>query len=315
MLGVEAQALTHLTNTARAVTRARILSAPERPMTPEATTPLEARAAHMDRSAKAFEQVKELFKTIGGAFLIALVFRSFVFDPFNIPSGSMVPRLLVGDYLWVSKWSYGYSRYSFPLGLDIFQGRLFDTAPTRGDVVVFKTPQDNSTDFIKRVIGLPGDQIQMRGGQVFINGVAVPKRRIEDFVVPMTPSDDCSRDHATADAPTRLPDGRQVCVYPQFEETLPGGRKIHVLDQIYSPRADDTQVYVVPADNYFMMGDNRDDSADSRFAVPEGIGFVPKENLVGKAQVTWFSIDYTAHWYEFWKWPLSIRLSRIGILL
>lgn len=284
-------------------------------MTPDASPPVDARAAHVARSDKAFEQVKELFKTLAGALAIALVFRSLIFDPFNIPSGSMIPRLLVGDYLWVSKWSYGYSRYSFPFGLPPFEGRVFDTAPTRGDVAVFKTPQDNRTDFIKRVIGMPGDQIQMRAGQLFINGQAVPKRRIENLVVPKTPSDDCSRDHATGDAPTTLPDGRQVCVYPQYEETLPGGRRIHVLDQVYIPRADDTQVYVVPSDSYFMMGDNRDDSEDSRFAVPEGIGFVPKENLVGKAQVIWFSIDYNAHWYEIWKWPQSIRFSRIGTLL
>lgn len=293
-------------------------------MTPEASPPLDARAAHMDRSAKAFEQFKELFKTIVGALAIALVFRSFLLEPFNIPSGSMVPRLLVGDYLLVSKWSYGYSRYSFPLGLPLFEGRAFDTAPARGDVVVFKTPQDNRTDFIKRVIGLPGEQIQMRGGVLFINGVAVPKRRVEDFTIPyhVRPSgyeandwsDDCSRDFATNRLPTRLPSGEMVCVFPQYEETLPGGKTIRVLDQAEMPQ-DNTPTYIVPAGQYFMMGDNRDDSEDSRFGVPEGIGFVPKENLVGKAQVMFFSIDYTAHWYEFWKWPLSIRPSRIGILL
>ncbi len=284
-------------------------------MTPEASPPLDARAAHLDRSNKAFDQIKELFKTILGALAIALVFRSFILEPFNIPSGSMVPRLLVGDYLLVSKWSYGYSRYSFPLGLPIFEGRLFDTAPTRGDVVVFKTPQDNRTDFIKRVIGMPGDQIQIQGGVLYINGIAVPKRRLPDFIVPQTPSDDCSRDQATGGQATRQPDGTMACVYPEYEETLPGGRKVQILDQIPAGPGDNTPVYVVPADNYFMMGDNRDDSADSRFGIPEGIGFVPKENLVGKAQVMFFSIDYTAHWWEIWKWPFSIRASRVGILL
>ena len=284
-------------------------------MTPDASPPLDARAAHMDRSQKAFEQVKEAFKTIVGALAIALVFRSFVLDPFNIPSGSMVPRLLVGDYLWVSKWSYGYSRYSFPLGLPLFEGRAFDTAPARGDVVVFKTPQDNRTDFIKRVIGLPGDQLQMREGVLYINGVAVPKTRLPDFIVPQTPSDDCSRDKATALQPTRQPDGTMACVYPRYQEILPGGRVIQVLDQQPDSPGDNTPVFVVPQGNYFMMGDNRDDSADSRFSIPEGIGFVPKENLVGKAQIMFFSIDYTAHWWEIWKWPLSIRGKRIGILL
>ena len=284
-------------------------------MTPETASALDQRAAHVANSARAFEQIKEAFKTVVGALAIALVFRSFVLDPFNIPSGSMVPRLLVGDYLWVSKWSYGYSRYSFPLGLPLFEGRVFDHAPARGDVVVFKTPQDNRTDFIKRVIGLPGDQIRMQDGVLYINGTAVPKKRLPDFVVPQTPSDDCSRDQATGNRATRVADGTLACVYPQYEETLPGGRVIHVLDQSPNSPGDNTPTFVVPEGNYFMMGDNRDDSADSRFPVPQGIGFVPKENLVGKAQIMFFSIDYTAHWWEIWKWPLSIRGKRIGILL
>ena len=286
--------------------------------TPAAPVGEEARAAHVERSGRLFEQLKETVKTILGALLIALIFRSFILEPFNIPSASMVPRLLVGDYLFVTKWPYGYSRYSLPLGLPLWEGRVFEGTPERGDVVVFKNPRDNRTDFIKRLIGLPGDQVQMRGGVLYINGVEVPKRRVEDFIVPVTGNTDCAGDF-------RLPSyratvaGEVVCRYPQWEETLPGGRSYRVLDQIAdAPGADDTEVYLVPDGQYFMMGDNRDDSADSRFPTfgpQQGVGFVPADNLVGKATIMFFSLDGDARWFKPWTWPGAIRFERLGIIL
>ncbi len=281
-------------------------------MTPDATSlPVAAKPG----PTGFVEQFREGVKTIGGALLIALALRSFLVEPFNIPSGSMIPRLLVGDYLFVSKWSYGYSRYSFPLGIVPIEGRILGSAPTRGDVAVFKDPKDNSTDFIKRVIGLPGDQIQMRGGVLFINGTAVPKVREADFVVPQSGNDDCSRDHATGNQAIRGTSGEMVCSYPRFRETLPNGRSYDVID-LGMTQQDNTDTYLVPAGHYFMMGDNRDDSEDSRFSMPEGgIGYVPEANLVGHARVLWFSLDGNEHWYEPWTWPGAIRWSRIGTLL
>lgn len=280
----------------------------------------EARARHVEKSGRLFEQVKEGFKSIAGAIAIALVFRSFVFEPFNIPSGSMLPNLLVGDYLLVAKWPYGYSRYSLPMGLPLWEGRVAATGePARGDVVVFKNPTDNRTDFIKRLIGLPGDQIQVQGGQLFINGTAVPKTRLPDVIVPITRADAEEGCRARFDLTVRVPlaDGGFGCRYRQYREVLPGGRAYVVLDQASdAPLADNTGVFLVPEGHYFMMGDNRDDSADSRFpAVPSGgVGFVPAENLVGRATVMFFSIDGTAHWYAPWTWPGAIRVSRLGTL-
>jgi signal peptidase I len=290
-------------------------------MTDETRPPLAgdaaAREAHEARSGKLAEQFKEGAKTILGALLIALVLRSFIFEPFNIPSGSMLPRLLVGDYLFVAKWPYGYSRYSFPLGLPPFEGRIpAGHGPERGDVVVFKGPRDNRTDFIKRVVGLPGDQIQMRGGQLFINGEAVPKRRVEDFVVPVDRDFDCQGFPRLPSHRVDGSDGRPLCRFAQYEETLPGGRTYRVLDQAAGVMmADDTEVFLVPDGHYFVMGDNRDDSADSRFppfGPQPGVGFVPAQNLVGRASLMFFSIDGTARWWAPWTWPGAIRFERIG---
>lgn len=292
---------------------------PESRMTPEASPSADARAAHLDRSNKAFEQVKELFKTIVGALAIALVFRSFLLEPFNIPSGSMEANLLIGDYLLVEKWPYGYSRYSFPFGPPILDGRVPDIQPHRGDVVVFKTPYDNRTDFIKRLIGLPGDQIEVRDGVLYLNGQTVPKVRAPDAVIPITRGEDC----AEAGAGNRFEltsretvAGGAVCRYRQYRETLPGGKSYVVLDQSTHSMADNYPAHIVPEGHYFMMGDNRDNSADSRFTLAEGgVGDVPAENLVGRAAVLFFSLDGSAHWWEVWRWPQSIRVSRIGKLL
>ena len=232
------------------------------------------------------------------AILIAAVIRIFLFQPFNIPSGSMIPTLLVGDYLFVSKYSYGYSKYSFPFGFDLFDGRILASPPNRGDVIVFKTPRDNSTDFIKRLVGLPGDRIQMRGGVLHINGVAVKRRRVEDVVMDTK----CGADQ----------------VVHQYEETMPEG-KTYLTQKLSETcrlgrfgAADDTEVFVVPPDHYFMMGDNRDDSADSRFTDGNGVGYVPAENLVGRARVLFFSVGEDASWFAPWRWPIEIRWPRIG---
>ena len=233
--------------------------------------------------------IGETIRTLIYAVLIAVVIRTVAFEPFNIPSGSMIPTLLIGDYLFVSKYTYGYSRYSLPFGIDLFPGRIMDSPPERGDVVVFKLPVDPSVDYIKRVIGLPGDRIQVRNSVLYINGEPVQRERIEDLVA-------------------RNARGEDVRI-PQYVETLPNGRRYRTLDQTPTGSLDDTRVYVVEDGHYFMMGDNRDDSADSR--VTGQVGQVPAQNLVGRAEVLFFSSDGSAHIWEFWKWPTAIRWQRL----
>lgn len=229
----------------------------------------------------------ETLRTIIYALLIAGVVRTLLFQPFNIPSGSMIPTLLVGDYLFVSKYSYGYSRYSLPFGLGFFSGRIFASEPERGDVAVFRHPPSNRDDFIKRVVGLPGDRVQMIEGRLYLNGTAVPRRRIEDHV---------SRDFRGS--------VRRVA---QYEETLPNG-KTYTIRESQGDRgpADNTREFVVPPGNYFAIGDNRDDSNDSRTW-----GFVPFENFVGRAEMIFFSTDGSAGWLKPWKWPEATRFNRI----
>jgi signal peptidase I len=280
----------------------------------DAPTELEAeRDAHIARTASLYATFKEGVKTIFGAILIALFLRSFGYEPFNIPSESMMPRLLVGDYLFVSKWPYGYSRYSLPLGLPLFDGRVLDSQPAPGEIVVFKTPADNRTDFIKRVIGMPGDVIRMKDGVLHINGEAVRKERVADLVVPVTPNSDCRGSYTRPSFRAVNAQGEAVCHYPRYRETLPNGASYYILDQIPYASGDDTGVYVVPQGHYFMMGDNRDDSADSRYAVAQdGIGFVPHENLVGRASVMFFSTDGSAELLKPWTWFSAIRWERLG---
>jgi len=237
---------------------------------------------------KASGGVVELVKTVLIALLIAFGIRTIAFEPFNIPSGSMIPTLLIGDYLFVSKYSYGYSTYSLPYGVRLFSGRVFGREPERGDVAVFKLPRDNRTDYIKRIIGLPGDRIQVRSGTLYVNGEVVKRERIEDFI---------DRD------------GPVAVRTPQFVETLPNGRRHRILEVSDNGPLDDTPVYTVPAGHYFAMGDNRDNSLDSR--VQGAVGFIPAENLVGRAEFLFFSTDGNASWYQFWKWPSATRFSRL----
>ena len=242
-----------------------------------------------------------------GAFL--LILRSLIIAPFSIPSESMLPRLMVGDYLLVSKWSYGYSRHTLPFSVPLIPGRVMASLPERGDVVVFKAPPSNNVDYIKRVIGLPGDRIQMRGGQLFLNGQAIARNRKADLVIAASPNTRCF-----APIFERVDqNGNISCHYPRYQEILPGGRRYDVLDLMDS-EADTTDVYTVPQGHVFMMGDNRDNSLDSRFPAElgGGIGFVPVENLVGKAQLSVFSTDGSAHWLLPWTWFTAARWNRIG---
>jgi signal peptidase I len=231
----------------------------------------------------------ETVKTIVYAILIALVVRTVAYEPFNIPSGSMIPTLLVGDYLFVSKFSYGYSRFSLPFGLPLFSGRILFRPPRRGDVVVFKLPTDNSIDYIKRLIGLPGDSIQMKAGELYINGKEVPRKRIDDYLYPEG-------------------DGTLVPVR-QYIETLPNGVRHRIIKIADNGALDNTEVYHVPSGDYFMMGDNRDNSEDSR--VLSAVGYVPAENLIGRAQFIFFSTNGSAPFWAFWEWPFAIRYDRL----
>ena len=264
-------------------------------------------AAAQDTRRKSDDGLWETVKVIIQALLIAFFVRTFFYQPFNIPSASMYPTLKVGDYLFVSKLSYGYGKYSFNFSLGVFgtewlkccdmidfPGRvvLADT-PKRGDVAVFKLPTDTDIDYIKRVIGLPGDRVQMRDGVLFINGQAVKKERIEDYV-------DASEPGLTAPV-------------PQFRETLPNGVQYRVLDTNPNGAADNTDVYVVPDGHYFMMGDNRDNSQDSRYL--DVVGYVPIENYVGRADIIFFSISPDASLIEVWRWPFAIRWSRFFTLI
>jgi signal peptidase I len=259
---------------------------------------MKSRSSHKVISKKKAEGwFLETAKTVVYAVLIALVVRTVAYEPFNIPSGSMVPTLLVGDYLFVSKFSYGYSRYSLPFGLPLFSGRIylpFSHGPERGDVAVFKLPTDPSTDYIKRIVGLPGDHIQMRHGNLYINDQLVPRRPIDDYV---------------------YQEGGTAVVLHQYIESLPRGPDRPALDHPVikvgnNGPLDDTPVYEVPPGHYFAMGDNRDNSQDSR--VLSAVGYIPADNLVGRAQFLFFSTDGSARWWEIWKWPFAIRYRRLS---
>ena len=243
-----------------------------------------------DTEAKKQGGLWEILVIVVQAFLLAIVVRVFLYQPFNIPSGSMIPTLLVGDYLFVSKLSYGYSKYSFFGFTPGFNGRIWGAEPKRGDVAVFKLPRDNSTDYIKRVIGLPGDKIQVVQGVLHINGEPVQLRRVDDFP---------------------LQDGTEVPrMVTRYEETLPNGVKHMVLrdNGTESTFQNNTRIYQVPEGHYFMMGDNRDHSQDSRFL--SEVGYVPRDNLIGRADIIFFSFGENAHWYSPISWFTEIRWPR-----
>lgn len=231
---------------------------------------------------KTKETKSGFIKTLLAALICAGLVRSFLFEPFHIPSSSMKPNLLIGDYIFVAKYSYGYSRYSFPFGFNIFGGRIFNKVPSRGDVAVFRLPSDPSINYIKRIIGLPGDKIQVISGTLYINGKKIDKIPDGDF----------------SDFGQKM---------PQFVERLPEGKLVKTLDTEPYSTADNTSIFEVPEGHYFMMGDNRDNSQDSRFL--NHVGYVPEENLVGQAKIIFFSNEMPT--WQFWHWPYSIRFERI----
>jgi signal peptidase I len=243
--------------------------------------------------------------------LLAWAFRSFVLAPFSIPSGSMLPTLYIGDYLIVAKWPYGFSRYSFPFGFPSFRGRILSHLPARGDVVVFRHPTENS-DLIKRVIGLPGDTVEVRHGALILNGRAVPRTKAHPFAMPVSANSPCRAVPPAAPKIAAIRD-QLLCLYPAYRETLPGGPSYTVLDQVDSGPADDFPATRVPAGRVFLMGDNRDDSLDSRFPpIVGGVGMVPVDHLVGRAMVTFWSTDGSASYWKPWTWFTALRPTRIG---
>jgi len=229
----------------------------------------------------------DTIKTLFIAGLIAISFRSVIAEPFNIPSGSMIPTLLVGDYLFVSKFSYGYSRHSFPFSAAPISNRVMASMPERGDVAVFRLPSNVSVDYIKRVVGLPGDRIQVKRGILHINGQAVERRLVGNG---------------------NIASGQTSLVTQRYEEVFPDGHT-HIIQEVSDNQVfDNTPEFTVPEGHYFMMGDNRDNSRDSRSS---SVGFVPFKNFIGRAEFLFFSHGGDARFWEVWKWPFSVRISRI----
>ena len=228
---------------------------------------------------------KSNFLSLFYAILIAIIIRTFFFQAFFIPSSSMEPTLLVGDRIFVSKFSYGYSKHSFPFSLPLINERVLFSEPERGDIIVFKTPENLRIDYIKRLVGLPGDKIQMIDGILHINDIPVKRKKIR--------------------SETKLINNGQIRNVLVYEETLPNNVYYETFD-IGNTRADNTSEIFVPEDSYFFMGDNRDNSKDSRF-----VGSVPKNNLVGKAQIIFFATEGGSTILEFWRWPFDIQIDRL----
>jgi signal peptidase I len=230
----------------------------------------------------------EIVRTVTYAVIIAFAVRTFAYEPFNIPSGSMVPTLLEGDYLFVSKFSYGYSRHTIAFGLPLFSGRILSNSPERGDIAVFKYPRDLSTDYIKRVIGLPGDRIEVHDGVLYINEFPVELERVGSY-------------YWFNSQTNRMEWGNE------YIETLPDGRQHRIRQASEVEPQDNYGPVIIPDNHYFMMGDNRDNSTDSRFPL---VGFIPEENLVGQAKFLWFSLEHGAFW-QIWRWPAELRSDRM----
>lgn len=239
--------------------------------------------------SKSNNSIKELFKTLLIAGSVAIFFRSIFFEPFNIPSGSMIPSLLVGDYLFVSKYSYGYSKYSFPFGVVPITDRIFEKSPKRGDIIVFRKPGDETIDYIKRLVALPNDTVQVKNGVLYINKKMVERTKSNVGIMKNNFGDEK--------------------IFTQYKETFDGLNFHEIIEASDQDLFDDTIEFKVPDNHFFFMGDNRDNSRDSRS--PE-VGFVPKRNLIGKAQIIFFSHNSSASIFEFWKWHKAIRFSRIG---
>ncbi|HEX5378677.1 MAG TPA: signal peptidase I [Phenylobacterium sp.] len=252
-------------------------------------------AVEAAQPAPAKNETWEVIKTVAVALLIALVLRVILFQPFTIPSASEEPNLYEGDYVFVTKFDYGWSHHSIPLSPPLFQGRVFFHAPTRGDIIVFKLPRDNKTDYIKRLIGLPGDRVQMKDGLLYLNGAPVP--RVAKGIVQETGGTSVVRDVS------------------RFQETLPQGRSFLTNDFGTGGDLDNTEEFVVPPGYYFFMGDNRDNSADSRLPPEIGVGLVPEENLVGRARIVLVSWSQGATLFKPWTWVMNLRPSRFGVVL
>ncbi len=269
------------------------------------------RPHYADRPDDRKETPASLLKSLAILALAAWALRSLIVAPFSIPSGSMLPTMMIGDYLFVSKWPYGYSTASFPFGIPSFNGRIFGSTPERGDIVVFLGPED--ADVVKRVIGLPGDTVAVEAGQVILNGKTLPRERIEDVAIEISPNSPC-RVVTPAVAMTRpTADGGRGCIYPAYREQLPSGRSYTVLDQTDTSYADNFGPVTVPQGALFLMGDNRDDSMDSRYSVESGgMGFVPVDRVVGRAELAFWSTNGSSSWINPISWFTALRTDRIG---
>ena len=276
-----------------------------------AFSPFPSRSKLAISPAKPAEKPDSILKSLLWLVLAAWLLRSLIVAPFSIPSGSMLPTMAIGDYLFVSKWPYGYSSASFPFHVPSFDGRILGSTPERGDVVVFVGPEGK--DVVKRVIGLPGDLVAVESGGVILNGKPLPHQRTNDFAMTVSPNSPCRRVTAAGPIIDGSKSDGQLCRLPAFRETLPGGRTYVTLDQTDRSVADNFAPVVVPAGRLFLMGDNRDDSLDSRYSIDEGgMGFIPIDQVVGRAELAFWSTDGSASWINPISWFGALRGDRIG---